>query len=134
VAIWIVVAVPIAWGLAGDELWSTFGAALSNPTNWLLLVLLGLTFGYCYVSWYKSFPLIGVGRGQAIAALYGPLFLVWLYFFTLEWPGTEFVIGAIVCVVGSFVLFTERRDVLEVIRAIPSSRTRGLQSEPTSRD
>ena len=52
-------------------------------------MLLGLTFGFCYVAWYKSFPLIGVGRGQAIAALYGPFALVWLYVFTLNHPGSS---------------------------------------------
>jgi drug/metabolite transporter (DMT)-like permease len=120
VTLWVVVAVPVTAALAGNKLWSTIGATLSSPNDLLLLLLLGLTFGFCYVSWYKSFPLIGVGRGQAIAALYGPLALVWLYVFTLKPPGIQFVIGAIVAVIGSFVLFTEKRDVLEVIRAVPS--------------
>jgi drug/metabolite transporter (DMT)-like permease len=122
VALWILVVVPVTWALAGDRLWEVVGATLANPTNLLLLVLLGLTFGFCYVAWYKSFPLIGVGRGQAIASLYGPLALVWLYVFTLEPPGIQFVVGGLVTVVGSFVLFTERRDVLEVIRAVPGAR------------
>jgi len=124
VAIWIVVATPIAWMLAGDQLWSTVGAALSSPAVLLLLVLLGLTFGYCYVAWYKSFPLIGVGRGQAIAALYGPFALVWLTIFTLVTPSWQFIVGGLLAVAGSFILFTERRDVLEVIRAVPAARSR----------
>jgi drug/metabolite transporter (DMT)-like permease len=124
VGLWLVVAVPIALALAGGRLWTTIGAALANPTDLLLLVLLGLTFGFCYVAWYKSFPLIGVGRGQAIAALYGPMALVWLYLFTLKPPGIQFVIGAAVAVIGSFVLFTEKRDVLEVVRAVPGARAR----------
>ncbi len=90
----------------------------------MLLVLLGLTFGFCYVAWYKSFPLIGVGRGQAIAALYGPLALVWLYLFTLEAPGVQFVVGGLISVIGCFVLLTEKRDVLEVIRAVPGAHVR----------
>lgn len=118
VGLWLIVGVPVALALAGDRFWAVMGAALANPAVWLLLVLLGLTFGFCYVSWYKSFPLIGVGRGQAIAALYGPLALVWLYAFTLEPPGAEFAVGAVIAVIGSFVLFTEKRDVLEVIRAV----------------
>lgn len=133
VGIWIIIATPIAWALAGDELWSTVGAALANPAVLLLLVLLGLTFGYCYVAWYKSFPLIGVGRGQAIAALYGPFALVWLSIFTLTTPSWQFIVGGLIAVVGSFVLFTEKRDVLEVIRSVPSSRARDVSSAPTSR-
>jgi drug/metabolite transporter (DMT)-like permease len=133
VALWLVVAVPITLVLAGNDLWITVGAALTNPTVLLLMVLLGLTFGFCYVSWYKSFPLIGVGRGQAIAALYGPLALVWLFLFTFELPGIEFAIGAVVAVIGSFILFTERREVLEVIRAVPGSRAHQHEAAtPTS--
>ena len=124
VAIWVVIVVPICSIAAGATFWATIGAALTSPTVLLLLVLLGLTFGFCYVSWYKSFPLIGVGRGQAIAALYGPLALVWLYVFTLEPPGLEFVIGGLIAVIGSFVLFTEKRDVLEVLRAVPARPAR----------
>jgi len=123
VALWIVVAVPVTWMLAGGRLFEVTADTLTNPNNLLLLLLLGLTFGFCYVAWYKSFPLIGVGRGQAIASLYGPLALVWLYLFTLEVPGIQFVIGGLLAVVGSFVLFTERRDVLEVIRAVPGVRS-----------
>lgn len=124
VAIWVIIALPIASAMAGAELWSTIGAALVSPAVLLLLVLLGLTFGFCYVSWYKSFPLIGVGRGQAIAALYGPFALVWLAIFTLVAPSWQFVVGGLLAVVGSFVLFTERRDVLEVIRSVPGSRSK----------
>ena len=133
VAIWIVIGVPIAWALAGgDALWSTVGDALANPTVWLLLLLLGLTFGFCYVAWYKSFPLIGVGRGQAIAALYGPFALVWLTVFTLVAPSWQFIVGALIAVAGTFILFTEKRDVLEVIRAVPSGRSRTVQENPSS--
>jgi drug/metabolite transporter (DMT)-like permease len=119
VGIWLVIGVPATIALAGGDFLSALGTALSSPAVWLMLVLMGLTFAFCYVSWYKSFPLIGVGRGQAIAALYGPLALLWLYLFTHEWPGTEFVIGAAIAVTGSFILFTERRGILEIIRAVP---------------
>lgn len=124
VLLWLLVAVPIVSISAGDTFWTLVGAALSSGTVWLLLVQLGLTFGFCYVAWYKSFPLIGVGRGQAIAALYGPFALVWLFIFTLTIPGIQFIIGGLIAVVGSFVLFTERRDVLDVIRAVPGAGRR----------
>lgn len=119
VGIWLVIGVPVTIILAGGDFFSAMSTALSGPAVWLMLVLMGLTFAFCYVSWYKSFPLIGVGRGQAIAALYGPLALVWLYLFTHQWPGTEFVIGAAIAVAGSFILFTEKRGILEIIRAVP---------------
>ena len=129
VALWLVIAVPLTAIMSGAAFWSALGTALSNPAVWLMLVLMGLTFAFCYVSWYKSFPLIGVGRGQAIAALYGPFALVWLWLFTFEWPGTAFVVGALIAVAGSFILFTERRGVLEIIRAVPPRATAAAGAE-----
>lgn len=119
---WVVIAVPVAALLGEGKVFAVIGTTLTNPANWLLLVLLGLTFGFCYVSWYKSFPLIGVGRGQAIGSLYGPLAVIWLYLFTLEPPQSNFVIGAVLAVAGGFVLYTEKRGVLEVIRAVPTGK------------
>lgn len=118
---WFVLIVPITTIFVGVDVLRTFVSALANPNVLLLLLLAGLTFGYCYVSWYKSFPLIGVGRGQAIAILFGPIGVLWLTVFTLELPEWNFVVGAVIAVIGSFVLFTEKRDVLEVIRAAPSA-------------
>lgn len=122
IVLWLVVVAPVATILAGASFWSAVGSALANPSVWLMLLLMGLTFGYCYASWYKSFPLIGVGRGQAVAALYGPLALVWLFLFTHEWPGTQFVVGSAIAVIGGFVLFTERRG-LEAVRTVPAEQT-----------
>ncbi|MGO4811967.1 EamA family transporter [Cupriavidus sp. 2MCAB6] len=84
--------------------------------TWLLLA--GITFGFCYVSWYKSFPLIGVGRGQAIAALYGAFAVVFLAAFTLQFPAWNFLLGLAMVVSGAFLMYTEKSDVLEVVRSL----------------
>jgi drug/metabolite transporter (DMT)-like permease len=119
---WVVLLIPIgAIFLAGD-LYTIAWDTVTNPINLVWLALAGLTFGFCYVSWYKSFPLIGVGRGQAIAALYGPAALIWLTIFTLNTPSWEFIVGGLIAVVGGFILFTEKREVLEVIRSVPGLR------------
>jgi len=89
--------------------------------NWAAigwLTLAGVTFGFCYVSWYKSFPLIGVGRGQAIAALYGLFAVIFLAAFTLKFPEWNFLAGLVLFVTGGFVMFTESDEVLEVVRAV----------------
>jgi drug/metabolite transporter (DMT)-like permease len=115
---WWVILIPLgALFLAGD-LYTILGDTFANPINLVWVALAGLTFGSCYLSWYKSFPLIGVGRGQAIADLYGPFGLLWLWLFTFSAPSWEFLVGGVVAVVGGFVLFTEKREVLEVIRAV----------------
>lgn len=91
--------------------------------NWVAmgwLTLAGVTFAFCYVSWYKSFPLIGVGRGQAIAALYGLFAVIFLAAFTLDFPAWNFLAGLVLFVTGGFVMYTENNDVLEVVRAVSS--------------
>lgn len=118
VAVWLVIIVPLFIVFEGSQVLDAFGTALSNPVVMFMLIPLGLTFGFCYVSWYKSFPLIGVGRGQAIAALYGPAAIIWLWLFSSAVINWQFIVGCVLAVGGSFLLFTERRDVLEVIRAV----------------
>lgn len=81
-------------------------------------MLAGVTFAFCYVSWYKSFPLIGVGRGQAIASLYGLSAVIFLAVFTLELPEWNFLAGLALFVTGGFVMYTENDEVLEVVRAV----------------
>jgi drug/metabolite transporter (DMT)-like permease len=127
---WVVVITPLILLFGSSRVLEVFGQALSNPINYLWLLLMGLTFGFCYVAWYKSFPLIGVGRGQAIAALYGPFAVIWLTIFTLELPQMNFVIGGVIAVVGSFIMYTEKREVLEVIRAVPAGRSSPKRPEP----
>ncbi len=115
---WLVLIVPIASIWVGDNLVSLMWNGIQSGPVLLWLGLAGLTFGFCYVSWYKAFPLIGVGRGQAIADLYGMFALVWLTIFTLSLPEWQFWVGAAIAIAGGFIMYTERRDVLEVIRAV----------------
>ncbi|WP_371225830.1 DMT family transporter [Roseovarius sp. 2305UL8-3] len=81
---------------------------------WLLLA--GLSFGFCYVAWYKSFPLIGVGRGQAIGALYGVFAVIFLALFAFQFPDWNFLLGLTLTVLGGFLMVTESADVVEVVR------------------
>ena len=81
---------------------------------WLLLA--GLTFGFCYVTWYKSFPLIGVGRGQAIGALYGVFAVIFLAVFAFQFPEWNFLLGLALTVGGGFLMITESPEVVEVVR------------------
>lgn len=98
-------------------------ALVAATFNWAVigwLILAGVSFAFCYVSWYKSFPLIGVGRGQAIAALYGLFAAIFLTAFTLEFPAWNFLAGLVLFVTGGVVMFTESDEVLEVVRAVSS--------------
>lgn len=84
------------------------------PITWLLLA--GLSLGYSYTAWYKSFPLIGVGRGQAVGALYAVFAVLFLAVFTFDWPDWNFLIGLLLAIGGVFVMYTEGEDILEVLR------------------
>jgi len=90
---------------------------------WLMLA--GLSFGFCYVAWYKSFPLIGVGRGQAIGALYGVFAVIFLAIFAFQFPDWNFLIGLALTVSGGFLMITESAEVVEVVRA-PTGKDRPI--------
>ena len=121
--IWWVIALPILT-LLSFPVWEYAWLMISNPIILLTLVMLGLTFGFCYVTWYKAFPLIGVGRGQGIGSLYGVFSVIFLVLFfgvatglggeTLDLQ-VSLVVGAILCTVGTIVMFTEKTD-LETLR------------------
>jgi len=117
---WIVIILPLTALLSPVKV-VPIVAQTFNPWALVWLTLAGITFAYCYVSWYKSFPLIGVGRGQAIGDLYGIFAIIFTAVFTLNLPKWNFVIGAILTIIGGFVMYTEKSEVLEVIRAIPRS-------------
>jgi drug/metabolite transporter (DMT)-like permease len=103
--IWWVIAVPLL-ALLGFPIFS-FAAQVFTPITILVLIFAGLTFGFCYVSWYKSFPLIGVGRGQGIGNLYGLMAVIFIFLFFGDVPDISIVIGGLLCVSGSFIMFTE---------------------------
>lgn len=89
-----------------------------NPWAIVWLALLGLTYAFCYAAWYKSFPLIGVGRGCAFSTLSATFAIIYVGVFTLELPPSHFVLGLALAIIGAFVMFTERSEVMEVVRAV----------------
>jgi drug/metabolite transporter (DMT)-like permease len=89
-----------------------------NPWAIAWLALLGLTYAFCYAAWYKSFPLIGVGRGCALSTLCAAFAVIFIAVFTLELPAVNFVLGLVLAITGVFVMFTERSEVMEVVRAV----------------
>lgn len=115
VFLWIFLILPAIWLFGDTELLSLIYASF-NLWAMIWILLAGACFACCYVSWYKSFPLIGVGRGQAIGALYGVFAVIFLSVFTLVLPDWHFLIGLSLTVSGGFLMFTEKSELLEVIR------------------
>ncbi|MCL2509468.1 MAG: EamA family transporter [Methanomassiliicoccaceae archaeon] len=116
--IWWIIALPIVT-IFYPQVWSYIWMMLTDPVILVTLVMVGLTFGFCYVAWYKAFPLIGVGKGQGVGSLYGICSLIFLVLFigVSSTFGSDdhvymisLVIGAILCTVGTLVMFTEKAD------------------------
>jgi drug/metabolite transporter (DMT)-like permease len=123
--IWWCIAIPIL-ALLSIPVYQYMWYMISDPIILLSLVMLGLTFGFCYVAWYKSFPLIGVGRGQGIGSLYGIFSVIFLILFVgvAQALGESLivqlslVIGAILCTAGTIIMFTEKTENIECLRSI----------------
>ena len=112
--IWWIIIVPVL-ALIGYPMYS-FALQAFEPMTMLVLIFAGITFGFCYVCWYKSFPLIGVGRGQGIGNLYGLFAIIFIFLFFGDAPEWTILLGGALCVAGSFVMITEDSSELETLR------------------
>lgn len=122
---WIVVLIVLQ--IAGIPVFSTIEYIL-DPATFFVFILLGLSFGWCYVSWYKSFPFLGVPRGQAIGSLYAACAIIFLCIFAgpagaLGYDDSSMgiivgstIAGLIICLIGSYLLGSEDTEGLVNLR------------------
>ncbi len=115
---WIVMAVLLCLGFPMLDTIS----AIANPAIFVAVLMIGLSFAWCYVTWYKSFPFLGVARGQAVGSLYAACAVVFLVIFFGPESGLGYgglgdtekwmiiastLIGLVICLIGSFLIATE---------------------------
>ena len=87
--------------------------------NFLFWILMdAMTLGLCYVMQYKAMPLLGIGRTLALASLYVPVSVVALYVFCGVQPEFTFLVGVVIAVVGTFVMYWERGSIEDSVRDI----------------
>jgi len=110
---WVIL-IPIA-AIAGYPILE-YALQAFTPLSIVVLGFAGITFGFCYVCWYKSFPLIGVGRGQGIGNLYGLCAVIFMYLFMAQVPAWTVLVGGALCVLGSFVMISEDTGDMESLR------------------
>ncbi|MDI3486839.1 MAG: hypothetical protein PWQ50_2059 [Methanolobus sp.] len=111
--LWIFVLWPISMLVFGiDTMATVIVATLSSPSFLIWIVITGLSLGLCYIALYKSFPLIGVGRGLSVSTLYVPFAMVSLYVFMGAPIAWWLVLGAMIAVLGTFVMYWESGDSL----------------------
>lgn len=91
---------------------------LSESKAMLWIVLAAACHAYCYTAFYKSFSLIGVGRGEAVGNLYAVFALIFIAAFTLQLPQWYFLVGLVLTVLGSFVMFGEPAESVAQLRDI----------------
>lgn len=112
--IWWIIAIPLL-ALIGMPMYK-YAALVFEPFVMMILIFAGITFGFCYVTWYKSFPLIGVGRGQGIGNLYGFFTVLFVILFFGDVPSFSILLGGALCLLGSFTMFSEDTSNLETLR------------------
>jgi drug/metabolite transporter (DMT)-like permease len=112
--IWWIIAIPML-AIAGFPM-IKYAILAFEPLTLMVLIFAGITFGFCYVSWYKSFPLIGVGRGQGIGNLYGLFAVIFIFLFFGDVPSWTILVGGALCLIGSTVMFSEDTGEMESLR------------------
>lgn len=78
--------------------------------TWQPLIYLSvgaISFAFCSIAWYRSFPLIGVGRAQAIGAFYAVFAILFNTLFTLKLPEWYFLIGLVLVTFGGFIIVSD---------------------------
>lgn len=91
-------------------------STLASGKAMLWILLAAACHAYCYTAFYKSFSLIGVGRGEAIGNLYAVFALIFIAAFTLQLPQWYFLVGLALTVLGSFVMFAEPAESVAQLR------------------
>ena len=115
--IWFVVMFPVTIAFTGlDNFGEAFVSSFSSGNFIFWEFAAGLTLGLCYVMQYKAFPLVGVGRTLSIGSLYVPVSVVALFVFLGQVPSWMLVIGVILAVVGTFVMYWESDSLDESMR------------------
>jgi drug/metabolite transporter (DMT)-like permease len=118
VLFWGIFILPVLVLFTGYPVGSLIAETLSNSTAMLWIVLASACHAYCYTAFYKSFSLIGVGRGEAIGNLYAVFALLFIALFTLQLPQWYFIVGLFLTVLGSFVMFSEPAESVATLRDI----------------
>ena len=118
VIVWFVFVFPIVGAIVGfDDFYSIVIDCITNPNIVLMLGMVALTMGVADSLINKSLPLLGVGRALSINALYVPVALLALWLFLKDYTiSIWLIIGVIVAVAGTFVMYWDRGDIEDSVR------------------
>lgn len=124
---WIIILLPataiaIGPGLFGDILIDV----LTSGSFIFWMVICAFSLGMCYVTMYKCYPLLGVGRTQAITALYVPVSIVALWAFLGAEPTLWIAGGTVVSLIGLFVMVRDSSNIADSTRGSNDSNKGGV--------
>ncbi|WP_406657333.1 DMT family transporter [Methanolobus sp. ZRKC2] len=113
---WFVLVIPLL-AIVGYPIF-TYAFQIFDTLTIIILAITGFVAVANYASLYKSYPLVGVAKGQGIANLYGLLAVIFSFMFFGDVPEWTIVIGAILCIGGSYIMFSESHDGEESLRGV----------------
>jgi len=113
---WGLLILPVLALFTDLPIWSLIVATVTGGKAMLWIFLAAACHAYCYTAFYKSFSLIGVGRGEAVGNLYAVFALIFIAMFTLQLPQWYFLVGLVLTVLGSFVMFAEPAESIAQLR------------------
>ena len=116
--IWVCIAFPVAAVLLGGEFIDALVMCFTDPAILFWILICAATLGMCYVCQYKSFATLGVGRTLSIQSFYVPISFVLLFIFMGVPLGVTLVIGAIIAVIGVFVMYKESSSLMSSNRSL----------------
>lgn len=111
--IWVFILWPASMLVFGVEtMVNVISSTLTNSSFLIWITITSLSLGVCYIALYKTFPLIGVGRGLSVSTLYVPCAIVFLYIFMGVPIAWWLALGASIAIIGTFVMYWESGDSL----------------------
>jgi len=93
-----------------------WGSMFSTETMVVAALLTGVIMSVGGNTQYKAYALIGVGRTLSLLALYVPVSLIALFVVFGDLPTYWMIIGTIICVAGTFIMYWEKDDIAETTR------------------
>lgn len=115
---WGVLVLPAVMLLSDVPVWFLIKESLLTPAAMLWMLLASVCHAFCYTAFYKSFPLIGVSRGEAIGNLHGVFAVIFVSLVTLKLPEWYFLLGLMITVTGSFIMFREPPEAVAELRTV----------------
>lgn len=122
--LWVIVLLPATAIWVGFDVFAdAFVSAFTNTSFVFWMIIAGFSLGMCYVTMYKCYPLLGVGRTQAVSALYVPVSIVALWLFRGQDPSLWVVAGTVLALIGLFVMIGDSKSLEGSTRGTDAPRT-----------